>query len=139
MSNHNEANELASELVFGKTYQGDEPTQRPERLVFVNANSTAIIWREEESHDEWAAVANAIDRLLNEGYVLGCDMDISWNGRYDADGDPLPGGPSYYLPCRVPATAHPDGRHLCQKHDYAGHTAKWTAEQQSGAGGVEEL
>jgi hypothetical protein len=77
MSNHNEANELASELVFGKTYQCDEPCPKPEHLIFVKGDSTAVMTAEEETHDEWADVASAIHGLLNEGYRLGCDVNVS--------------------------------------------------------------
>jgi len=49
MSNFNEANEFASELVFGRTYQGNEPTTKPERLVFVSGDSTAVVTAHEES------------------------------------------------------------------------------------------
>ena len=128
MSNFNEANEFASELVFGRTYQGDEPTRKPERLVFVRGDSTAVVAATEESQAEWADVAGAIHRLLNEGYRLGCDINVSWNGRYDLDGEPQPD--SNYLPCRKPATVNLDGRYLCDKHDYTDYKAKWMASQQ---------
>ena len=92
MSNFNESNEMASELVFARTYQGNEPTPKPDRLVFVNGDATAVVTAQEVSHEEWADVASTIDRLIRHGYELGCDMDVSWNGRYDIDGDPLPAG-----------------------------------------------
>jgi hypothetical protein len=136
MSNFNEANEFASELVFGRTYQGNEPTPKPQRLVFVKDDSTAVVTSLEESEDEWAGVAGIIYRLLNEGYGLGCDMNVSWNGRYDFDGDPEPD--NNYLPCRKPASVVLDGRHLCAKHDYTDYKAKWTASQQDPCD-VEEL
>jgi hypothetical protein len=137
MSNFNEANELASELVFGKTYQGNEPAPKPEHLVFVKGDSTAVVTALEESEDEWAGVANVIHRLFNEGYRLGCDMNVSWNGRYDADGDPEPD--SNYLPCGRPVAVSLDGRHLCDKHDHTDYKAKWMAAQQGGPASVDEL
>ena len=115
MSNFNEANELASELVYGRTYQTNEPLySKTERLIFVNGDSTAIVTLTmAESHEEWAEVANVIQRLFSEGYQLGCDTNVGWNGRYDIDGDPEPGP---YLPCRKPVHTYVNGRHYCQKH-----------------------
>lgn len=136
MSNFNEANEFASELVFGRTYQGNEPAPKPEQLVFVRGDSTAVVTAREESETEWADVASAIHRLFNGGYRLGSDMNVSWNGRYDFEGDPEPD--SNYLPCRKPATVTLDGRHLCAEHDHTDYKAKWMASQQ-GPCNVEEL
>lgn len=39
---------MASELVFGRTYQGNELTPKPERLVFVKGDSTAVVTVQEE-------------------------------------------------------------------------------------------
>jgi len=88
-------------------------------------------------HDEWADIAIAIDRLMRDAYYLGCDMDVSWNGRYDTDGDPLPGGLGSYLPCRKPATVVLDGHHLCERHDYTDYKAKLLASLSPD--GVDEL
>ena len=96
MSNFNDANDLASELVFGRYYQSEEPCPKPERLVFVGGDSTAVVTAKEETHAEWAEAANTIHRLFNQGYDLGCDVNMSWNGRYDADGNPEPD--NNYLP-----------------------------------------
>jgi hypothetical protein len=137
MSSFNESNEMASELVFGRTYQGNEPTPKPERLVFVKGDSTAVVTAQEESEQEWADVAKTIHGLLHDGYLLGCDMNVSWNGRYDTDGEPMPD--SNYLPCRKPVTINLDGRHLCAKHDYTDYKAKWMALQQGPCNNVEEL
>jgi len=115
MSSFNESNEMASELVFGRTYQGNEPYPKPERLVFVGGDSTAVVTAKEETHAEWAEVANTIHRLFHDGYDLGCDINVSWTGRYDANGDPEPD--SNYLPCRKPVSVRLDGRHLCAQHD----------------------
>jgi hypothetical protein len=65
MSNFNDANNLASELVFGRYYQSEEPCPKPERLVFVGGDSTAVVTAKEETHAEWAEVANTIHRLFN--------------------------------------------------------------------------
>jgi hypothetical protein len=136
MSVFNESNELASELVYGRYYQSNEPCSKPERLVFVKGGSTAIVTATDSVHDEWAGTASCIERLLREGYRLGCDMDVSWNGRYDTDGDPEPG--ANYLPCRKPVTVNLDGRHLCDKHDYAEYKATVQAALQ-GRTNVEKL
>jgi hypothetical protein len=62
-------------------------------------------------------------------------MDVSWNGRYDTDGDPVPGN---YLPCRKPVGVWLDGRRLCDKHDPTDYKAKWLATQR-GSANVDEL
>lgn len=136
MSIFNESNNLASELVFGRYYQSNEPCPQPERLVFVKGNSTAVVTALEESEQEWACVASMIHRLSNQGYRLGCDTNLSWNGRYDGDGDPEPD--NNYLPCRQPVSVNLDGRHLCAEHDPTDYKAKWMASQQ-GPCNVEEL
>ena len=136
MSNFNDANNLASELVFGRYYQSEEPCPQPERLVFVKDDSTAVVTSLEESEEEWAGVANIIHSLFNDGYRLGCDMNVSWNGRYDADGDPEPD--NNYLPCRKPVAVSLDGRRLCARHDYTDYKAKWEAAIRH-SGSVEEL
>jgi hypothetical protein len=137
MSNFNQANELASELVFGETYDGKAlDTPRPERLVFVNGGSTAVVTAHERSQQEWGEVATAIEYLLHDGYLFGCDMNVSWNGRYDANGDPE--RDSNYTPCGKPVAIFLDGRHLCAKHDPTDYKAKWLATQQGGAGSVDE-
>jgi hypothetical protein len=137
MSNFNEANELASQLVFGRTYQSNEPAPKPERLVLVKGDSTAVVTASDSVQEDWAETANAIHRLLNEGYRLGCDMNVSWNGRYDQDGDPEPDG-NNYLPCAKPVAVYLDSRNLCEKHDPTDYKAKWLASQRR-YGNVEEL
>jgi len=138
MSIFNEANDLASQLVFGRCYQSDEPCPKPERLVFAKGDSIAVVTAADSIDDEWAETASSIERLLREGYRLGCDMDVSWNGRYHTDGDPAPGGPGNYLPCRKQVSVNLDGRHLCGMHDYTDYKAKWLVGQQSPRN-VEEL
>jgi hypothetical protein len=135
MSSFNKSNEMASELVFGRTYQGNEPTLKPERLVFVKGDSTAVVAAKEETHAEWAEVANIIHSLFHDGYDLGCDINVSWTGRYDANGDPEPD--NNYLPCRKPVSVRLDGRHLCAQHDPTDYKAKWEAAIRSGS--VEDL
>jgi hypothetical protein len=45
----------------------------------------------------------------------GCDMEISWNGDFDMDGDP--DGPALWnVRCGQPAAGEVDGRLFCQKH-----------------------
>ena len=41
MSIFNEANDLASQLVYGRYYQLNEPCPKPDRLVFVNGVTTS--------------------------------------------------------------------------------------------------
>jgi hypothetical protein len=45
----------------------------------------------------------------------GCDMDVSWDGLYDTDGDP--NGPARWpVLCGQPVAGEWRGRKLCQKH-----------------------
>ena len=45
----------------------------------------------------------------------GCDMDVSWDGLYDTDGDP--NGPAQWpVLCGQPIAGEWRGRKLCQKH-----------------------
>ena len=45
----------------------------------------------------------------------GCDMDVSWDGLYDTDGDP--NGPAQWpVLCGQPVAGEWQGRKLCQKH-----------------------
>lgn len=128
MSNFNEANDLASQLVYGRYYQSNEYCPGLLRLVFVKGDSIAIVTAMESIHDEWAETASSIERLLREGYRLGCDMNVSWNGRFDLDGDPEPG--DGYMPCTKPVGVNLDGRHLCETHDHADYQARSLASQQ---------
>jgi hypothetical protein len=129
-----QANEMASELVFGETYDGEAlDTPRPERLVFVNGDSKAVVTAHERSQREWGQLANAIEVLLHNGYLLGCDMNVSWNGRYDANGNPEQDN---YTPCGKPAEVFLNGHYLCPKHDPTDYKAKWMATQRGGTSGV---
>jgi hypothetical protein len=135
MSTFNDANDLASELVFGRYYQCKEPCPQPERLVFVGGDSTAVVTSKEKTHAEWVEVANTIESLFHDGYDLGCEINVSWNGRYDADGHPEPD--NNYLPCRKPMSVRTDGRCLCAQHAPTDYKEKWKVIRQ--AGSVEEL
>lgn len=115
MSNFNDANDLASELVFGSHYRSNELCPQPERLVFVNGDSIGVVTAMEATRTEWAEVANTIHCLLNEGYDLGCDGNVSWNGRYDADGNRVPD--NNYLPCCNAVSVILDGRMCPSCHD----------------------
>ncbi len=42
MSIFNEANDLSSQLVYGRHYQSNEPCPKPDRLVFVNGDSKLL-------------------------------------------------------------------------------------------------
>jgi hypothetical protein len=128
---------MASELVFGETYD-HEPLDgpRPERLIFVDGDSTAIVTAREESQREFFEVATAIEYLLHYGYRIGCDMNVWWNGRYDAAGDRVPD--SNYMPCAKPTGVFLDGHYLCPKHDPTDYKAKWLAVQKGGAVSVDE-
>ena len=64
MSIFNEANDLASQLVYGRPYQSNEPCPKPDRLVFVKGDSIAVVTDSGSDHDEWADIAIAIDRFM---------------------------------------------------------------------------
>jgi hypothetical protein len=66
MSIFNEASELASQLVFGRYYQSNEPCPKPHALVFVKSDSTEVV----TAHPSWAETASAIERLLHADYRL---------------------------------------------------------------------
>jgi hypothetical protein len=59
-------------------------------------------------------VDQAAERLpLNSS--TGCDMEISWNGDFDTEGDPC--GPARWkVRCGQPAAGEVDGRLFCPKH-----------------------
>jgi hypothetical protein len=137
MGNFGQANEMASELVFGVTYDSKVlDTPRPERLVFISGDSMAVVTAREESQREWGEVATAIEYLLHDGYSIGCDMNVSWNGRYDANGNRVPD--SNYIPCGKPIEVFLDGHYLCAKHDPTDYKAKWIAAQRGSVGSVNE-
>ena len=70
MSNFNDANELASNLVFGTSYHNNEPiADRPKQLVFTLLRKI-VVTAEAETHDEWVKVAGEIQDVLDEGFWL---------------------------------------------------------------------
>ena len=69
MSDFNTANGLAAELVWGRTYQGDEPCFKPTTIVFHRGlDSEDKIVVEDDGQTDWAAVASRIPALLGQGY-----------------------------------------------------------------------
>jgi hypothetical protein len=73
MSSFNDANELASNLVFGINYHDNKPIDnRPKRLVFT-LTKTVTITADAETHEVWAKVAGEIQDALDEGYGLKLD------------------------------------------------------------------
>jgi hypothetical protein len=69
MSDFNTANELAAELVWGRTYQGDQPCFKPTKIVFHNGlESEKKVVIEDDAKSDWAAVASRIQALLGQGY-----------------------------------------------------------------------
>jgi hypothetical protein len=71
MSNFNDANELASNLVFGTHYHNNEPREqgKPKQLVFTLTRKV-VITAEAETQAEFAKVAEEIQDVLDEGYWL---------------------------------------------------------------------
>jgi len=78
MSVFNTANELAAELVWGRTYQGDEPCFKPTKIVFhrgLNGGDKVVV--EDDGQTDWAAVESRIQALLGQGYdytTLPCEI-----------------------------------------------------------------
>jgi len=69
MSFFNTANELAAELVWGRTYQGNEPCFKPTKIVFHRGWGTEDkVVIENDGQTDWAAVASRIQALLSQGY-----------------------------------------------------------------------
>ena len=69
MSIFNTANELAAELVWGRTYQGNETCFKPTKIVFHHGLGTDDrIVVEDDGQGDWAAVASRIQALLSQGY-----------------------------------------------------------------------
>jgi len=69
MSNFNDANELASNLVFGTHYHDNSPREqgKPKSLVFT-LTRRVIITADAETHEEWVKVAQEIQDVLDEGF-----------------------------------------------------------------------
>jgi hypothetical protein len=78
MSVFNDSNDLASQLVFGRTYQGDEPCFKPTKIVFHHVlDSEDKVVVENDGQTDWAAVASHIQALLGQGYdstTLPCEI-----------------------------------------------------------------
>ena len=78
MGDFNTANELAAELVWGRTYRGDEPCFKPTKIVFhrgLNSEDKVVV--EDDGQTDWAAVASRIQALLGQGYdytTLPCEI-----------------------------------------------------------------
>jgi hypothetical protein len=69
MSDFNTANELAAELVWGRTYQGDQPCFKPTKIIFHRGlDNTDKIVVEGDGQNDWAGVASRIHALLAQGY-----------------------------------------------------------------------
>ncbi len=71
MSNFNDANELASNLVFGTSYHNNKPMEgeRPKQLSF-HLTRRVTITADANTHEEWVKVAGWIEELFNEGFWL---------------------------------------------------------------------
>jgi hypothetical protein len=78
MSDFNTANELAAALVWGRTYQGDEPCFKPSNILFhrgLDSEDKVVV--EDDGQTDWAAVASRIQALLGRGYnytTLPCEI-----------------------------------------------------------------
>jgi hypothetical protein len=69
MSLFNTANELAAELVWGRTYQGNKPCLRPTKIVFHRGfGSEDKVVVNYDGQTDWGVVASRIQALLSQGY-----------------------------------------------------------------------
>lgn len=69
MSVFNDSNDLAAQLCWGRTYQGDEPCFKPTKIVFhrgLGSEDKVVV--EDDGQTDWAAVASRIQALLSQGY-----------------------------------------------------------------------
>ena len=77
MSDFNTANELSAALIWGRTYQGDEPCFKPTKIIFhrgLDSADKVVVERDDQTN--WSAVANRIQALLRQGYdytMLPCE------------------------------------------------------------------
>jgi hypothetical protein len=70
MSAFNEANELASQLLYGRHYLDDEPCEKLDELVFVRGSERSVVRAPRDaSHESWASAATLIESLLRDGWV----------------------------------------------------------------------
>ena len=69
MSNFNTANDLASQLVWGRYYQGNEPCFKLTKIIFHRgfASEDKVVI-ENDGQTDWAEVASRIQALLGQGY-----------------------------------------------------------------------
>lgn len=75
MSNFNDANELASNLVFGTNYHDNKPiAHRPKQLTF-HLTRRIIVKAEANTHEEWVKVAKEIQDILDEGFWYDAEDD----------------------------------------------------------------
>lgn len=69
MSNYNDANELASNLVFGTHYFDNSPREqgKPKSLIFTLTRKI-IVTADAATHEEWVKVAGEIQDIFDEGF-----------------------------------------------------------------------
>jgi hypothetical protein len=86
MSNFNDANEFASNLVFGTHYHNNEPMEkpRPKQLVF-RRTTYVTITADAHTDKEWRKVSGEIEDVLNEGYWLDCNATLATSPLDDMD------------------------------------------------------
>src|SRR5580692_4201979 len=92
MSNFNDANELASNLVFGTHYYSDKPMEgpRPEQMSF-HLTQRVVLTADAETHEEWVKIAGWIEELINEGFWLDtpahtCGVSADDDDEYSCEG-----------------------------------------------------
>jgi hypothetical protein len=68
MSNFNTANDLASQLVWERYYQSNEPCFKLAKIVFHHGFASEDKVVIENDGQDWAAIASRIHRLLAQGY-----------------------------------------------------------------------
>jgi hypothetical protein len=86
MSNFNEANDLASQLCWGRSYMGDVP-MKLDRIVLRKTREfreEVIITVPDEAvptkHDTWAKVASRLHRLMLDGFVPSYEGGVEEGG-----------------------------------------------------------
>ena len=85
MSNFNDANELASNLVFGTNYHDNKPSiHHPKKLVF-SRTTYVTITADAHTDEEWRKVSGEIEDVLNEGYWLDCNATLATSPLDDMD------------------------------------------------------
>jgi hypothetical protein len=85
MSNFNDANQLASNLVFGTNYHDNTPcTHKITKLVF-SRTTYVTITADAHTDEEWRKVSGEIEDVLNEGYWLDCNTTLATSPLDDMD------------------------------------------------------